>query len=629
MTAFPTPFPDPVADCAIEDYGAIGDGRTLALVSRFGSIDWLCVPDFSSPSCFASLLDRQRGGRFALTPSGIRQAWQAYLPCTNVLLTRFACEGGLLEVHDFMHLPADEGTQGGRVSEGEGPGGQGPQQIVRIARCAQGEVVLEALLDPRPDYARRAATFERDPQGRWRGRAPGFQAHLDTTMALQCVDGGTALRGSVRLRAGDTQVAWLHTGPADPPRPGDLRAAAQDQLAATVAGWTAWCGRCTYDGPYAQAVLRSALALKLLAHRPTGAVVAAATTSLPEDDSGHRNWDYRYCWLCDTALVLHAFTDLGHAAESRAFSRWLLHATRATRPRLRALYGVHGETDLQERVLPHLRGYHGIGPVRIGNAAAQQEQHDAYGEVILTSCEELELGGTLDAHDKELLAGFADVVCHLWRQPDHGIWEIRLPPRHNTQSKLMCWAALDRLLALHRDHGLPIDARRIAGERDALRADIEAHGWSDRARSYVGYYGSEAADTSVLLMPRLGFIDARHPRMVGTVDHILRELSVGGLLYRYPPGVSYDGVAGGENLFAICNFWCVDCLARQGRLDEARDLYERLLALRNPVGLFAEEYRPGDGRPMGNFPQAFSHVGAITAALSLARAARGQPGSVW
>ena len=612
-------FPDPVADCAIQDYGAIGDCRTVALVSRFGSIDWWCAPDFSSPSCFAALLDRERGGRFAITPRAIRTSAQQYIPQTNVLQVRFECERGVLELTDFMTVPE---------AGGAGADGHAPQEIVRIARCVEGEVALEVLFQPRPDYARRAVRLTRQAPCQWQCAADGFSAELSTTLEL-ADSGAGALRAAVRMPAGQAHVFLLHTGPVATSSPDAAREDADGRLAATVAWWRSWAGRCTYQGEHQDAVLRSALALKLLTHRPTGAVVAAATTSLPESETGERNWDYRFCWLRDTSLVLHALTDLGYGAEGRAFSRWLLHATRSTRPRLQALYGVRGETDLQETVLAHLRGYHGIGPVRIGNAASLQDQHDVYGEVILTSCDDLEMGGTLDEEEKELLAEFSAMVCRLWREPDHGIWEIRLPPRHNTHSKLMCWAALDRALDLHRTHGLPIDAELVAREREAVRADIEAHGWSERVGSYVGYYGSDAPDTSVLLMPRLGYIDANHPRMRGTVDYLLRELSVGGLLYRYPSGADYDGVAGAEHLFAICSFWCVDCLARQGRLDEAQAMFDRLLALRNPLGLYAEEYRPEDGCPMGNFPQAFSHVGAITAALSLQRARRGQPGALW
>ena len=615
--AFP-PFPDPSIGCALADYGAIGDCRTVALVSRFGSIDWWCSPDFSSPSCFAALLDRERGGRFALTPHGLVRAEQRYVPRSNVLQVRFECTGGVLELTDFMTVPE---------AGGAGADGHSPQQIVRVARCLEGEVVLEALFEPRPDYAREPARLIARAPGQWRCESPGFTAELMTTLELRPAGEGT-LRGAVRLHAGEDRVALLHSGPVPASTPEAVREDAIGRLAATVAWWQAWCDLCTYRGEDEEAVLRSALALKLLTHRPTGAVVAAPTTSLPESEEGGRNWDYRYCWLRDTSLVLHALSDLGYAAEGRAFSRWLLHATRSTPDGLRPLYGVRGETRLDEVVLGHLRGFHGIGPVRIGNAAAQQVQHDVYGEVILTTCDDLEMGGNLDEEEKRVLAGFTDAVCRLWREPDHGIWEIRLPPRHHTHSRLMCWTALDRALHLHGHHGLPIDAQRVARERDAVRADIEAHGWNEQAGSYVGYYGGAAPDCSLLLMPRLGYVDANHPRMRATVDRILRELSAGGLLYRYPPGRDYDGVDGAEHLFVICGFWCVDCLARQGRLQEARAMYERLLALRNPLGLYAEEYRE-DGQAMGNFPQAFSHVGSITAALTLARAERGEPAALW
>jgi pentatricopeptide repeat protein len=357
--------------------------------------------------------------------------------------------------------------------------------------------------------------------------------------------------------------------------------------------------------------------LKLLTYCLSGAVVAAATTSLPEGRTGERNWDYRYCWLRDTSLVLHAFIDLGYQGESDAFLRWLLHATRSTGDRLQVVYDVHGEPLLAEQVVTTLAGYHGIGPVRIGNAASAQVQHDIYGELLLTACEHARLGGGLDDEEKQLLARIAHRICELWRLPDHGIWEIRLPPRHNTHSKLMCWAGLDRALWLHAHRGVPIDAPRVTRERDLLRADIDAHGFQPSLDSFVGVYGTRWPDASLLLMPRLGYLPPRDPRMLGTVRRIFDELSVHGLLYRYPPDSGYDGVPGEEHLFAICNFWAVDCLARQGRVDEALRLFQRLLALRNHVGLYAEEFRVEDGAPIGNFPQAFSHVGLITAALSL------------
>ena len=609
------PAPDP----SIGEYAAIGDCRTLALVSRFGSIDWFCLPQFSGPSLFGGLLDRQRGGCFTLSARRLERSEQLYEADSNVLRTRFTCEGGVLELVDFMTMP----EAGGASGEADAP-----QEIVRILHCVEGSAKVDVLFQPRPAYGSAPAGLLAQGPGRWRFTAPGLEAELNTSLPLEAA-GDDTLGAVVGMNQGEQHVALLHV-PATAGRPAaSLFADAEDRLAATLGWWRGWCARCAYEGEYAQAVMRSALALKLLTYRPTGAVVAAGTTSIPEGETGSRNWDYRYCWLRDTSLVLHAFTGLGYHAESDAFLRWLLHATRATRPKLQVVYDVHGESALHERTLRRLRGYHGIGPVRIGNAAADQVQHDVYGEVILTACDHADSGGVLDEREKALLAGFAGVVCRIWREPDHGIWEIRLPPRHNTHSKLMCWAALDRVLRLHEQHGVPIDAHRVAAERDAIRADIDAHGWDAALGSYVGYYGSDAADASLLLIPRLGYLPANHPRMAGTVRQIAKQLLVGGLLYRYPPGTGYDGVSGPEHLFAICNFWFVDCLARQGRLEEAEALYRRLLDLRNHAGLYAEEFRVRDGSPMGNFPQAFSHVGSITAALSLRAAKRARmPGAM-
>jgi len=600
-------------DANIEDYGAIGDCRTLALVSRFGSIDWCCLPDFSAPSLFAALLDRERGGCFSLVPRQVQAVDQRYEKHSNVLTTRFRCSDGEIELTDFMTI-ADPAMAHHEALA--------PQEIVRILRCTQGVCEVDAIFEPRPGYALERPQLARLGEGHWRCPLPRSAAELRTTIAF-LPHGGDTLHAHVSMKAGEQHVALLRSPPAPLAPTDSLIAHAQDKLARTLQWWRDWCRRCSYRGEYAEPVMRSALTLKLLTHAPTGAVVAAATTSLPEGPSGARNWDYRFCWLRDTSLVLQGFMDLGYSAESDAFLRWLLHATRSTRPKLQVVYDVSGDALLDEQVLPQLRGYHGIGPVRIGNAASRQVQHDVYGEVILAACEHCERGGHLDQKEDQLLAGFANVVCDLWREPDHGIWEIRLPPRHNTHSKLMCWAALDRTLQLHRKRHLPIDARRVAAERDAIRADIEANAWDASLGSYVGFYGSRSVDASLLLIPRLGYLPARDPRVEGTLRRIMEQLSVGGLLYRYPPNSGYDGVAGTEHLFAICSFWCVDCLARQGRIDDAQAMYEHLLRLRNHAGLYAEEFSVHDARPLGNFPQAFSHVGLIIAALSIEAARAG------
>jgi GH15 family glucan-1,4-alpha-glucosidase len=600
----------------IADYACIGDCRSIALVSRWGGIDWFCSSVFSGPSVFAALLDVARGGRFSVAPPAhalTQEPRQSYLEGSNVLCTRFECADGVLLVTDFMTVP----EAGSGVA-----GAQAAQEIVRIMRCLEGHVPLQVRFDPRPGYATETVEWKQTGPHTWAGHSPGTELGFACTLPVAA--GQAGLTAQVTLQAGDEHVALMRCPGAHMRGDAGLLPDAQGRLAATLAWWRLWSQRCTYDGPYREPVLRSALTLKLLAYRPTGAIVAAGTTSLPEGPSGARNWDYRYCWLRDTSLVLHGFIDLGYFAESDAFLRWLLHATRSTRPLLQVVYDVHGEHHLPEKQLTHLSGYHGIGPVRIGNAASEQVQHDIYGELLLTAHDHAARGGTLDRDEGELLADLVHTVCGIWRQPDQGIWEVRVPPRHNTHSKLMCWAALDRGLALQQACGIPIDTARVERERAAVRADIEAHGFHPGVGSYVGYYGSDAADASLLMMPRLGYLPADDPRMLGTVHHIFSQLSTQGFLYRYPPNSGYDGVAGSEHLFAICNFWAVDCLARQGRLTEATALYEKLLALRNHAGLYAEEFSVKDGSPIGNFPQAFSHVGLITAALSLA-AASGAP----
>jgi GH15 family glucan-1,4-alpha-glucosidase len=590
---------EPGRETSIEDYAAIGDCRTLALVSRFGSVDWCCVPDFPSPSIFAALLDRERGGRFALTPRGIVAAVQRYIQRTNVLITRIECTGGVLEITDFMTMPDAE---------------HDPQEIVRIGQCVAGSVELDARFEPRPDYARMAPQL-RGAGGTWSCGAPGVRCELQSSIALRGDGSGAA--GSVQMRKGESHSCVLAVARHPSAATSVCAGAINQKLERTLQWWRSWCDTCTYRGDHADTVMRSALALKLLTHAPTGGLVAAGTTSIPESESGNRNWDYRFCWLRDSSLVFDAFTGLGYERESSAFLKWLLHATHRTRPRLQVVYDMYGGDRLEERVLPGLRGHHGIGPVLIGNAASGQQQNDVYGEVIVTAHDWVRRGGRLDAAEKQLVATFANMARDVWRQPDNGIWEIRTAPRHNTHSKLMCWAALDRALGIHAVQRLPVDAAQLQREREAIRTDIESNAWDASCGAYVGFYGGHAPDASLLLMARLGYVDANDPRMTGTRRRIQQELSADGMLYRYPPGSGYDGLPGDEHLFAICSFWLVDCLARQGHIDEAQELYDRLKSLRTPAGLYAEEFEVPSGHPIGNFPQAFSHVGSITAALSL------------
>jgi GH15 family glucan-1,4-alpha-glucosidase len=599
----------------IEQYAAIGNCRTIALVSAEGSIDWLCLPHFSAPSMFAALLDRRRGGRFALRPRDINSVDRCYLSGTNVLQTDFRCAHGVLRVTDFMTI----------LSEAEMRTALQPEhQLIRIVEGVQGAVLLDVTYQPRPHYARRVPRLICRAGLGWLCHQDGVVAYLQSSVELTRAAPGL-LRGWATVHAGKRHQFVLSSCSHDIGVLLPLGSPVQRQLEATVRWWRGWAAQCTYQGAYRDEVLRSALTLKLLTYCPSGAVVAAATTSLPEGPGGDRNWDYRYCWLRDTSLVLQSFIDLGFVAEAQAFLGWLLHATRLTQPYLQVMYDVYGETALGERTLDHLEGYRGQGPVRIGNAAHRQLQLDTYGEVVLTAHSFVERGGELDAYERQLLVGFGRSVCKLWQQPDASIWEVRTAPRHNTYSKLMCWVALDCLTRLDARIGLGPGCAGMRDERDRIRREIDTRGFDPRLGSYVGYFGGRDPDASLLLLARYGYLDAADRRMRGTVRYIERRLGVDdGLLYRYPPASGYDGVGGTENLFTICSFWLVDYLARAGEVERAQALFERLLALGNDVGLYAEEIRVGDHAAVGNFPQAFSHVGLITAALALEQAQRGK-----
>ena len=599
------------ADPDIGDYAAIGNCKTLALVSSHGSIDWCCLPNFSGASVFAALLDAERGGRFAIRPRDILRIERAYLDGTNVLRTTFHCRRGVLELTDCMAV------DGGDVRDQHEMTPE--HELIRIASCTAGEVELHAIYQPRPGYAKKLPRLAARGRLGWQCTLGATNLHLLSDFAFAGTEAAT-LEAVETLHAGEQREASLSASEHEIGVIAPLGAAIEQRLATTIDWWRAWSAGCTYDGPWRAAVLRSCLTLKLLTYSLSGAVLGAGTTSLPESTQSRRNWDYRYCWLRDSSLTLSAFMDVGLQDEGAAFIAWLLHATRLTQPRLKPLYDVYGRAALSQRELPHLRGWRGVGPVRIGNSASKQLQLDVYGEVLLAAHDFVQRGGHLDAYEQCVVAGFARSAATLWRQPDAGLWEIQSGPRHNTYSKLMCWTALDRALKLHEQVGLPIDADHLRSERDALRRDIDEHGFDAGLDSYVGYYGGQDADASLLLIPRMGYLAADDSKMRGTLAHIERQLGVNGLLYRYPPGPGYDGVAGGENLFVICCFWRVQCLADLGRTAQARELFEQLLALANPVGLYAEELDVATRKLRGNFPQAFSHAGLIAAALALDRA---------
>ncbi|WP_242343369.1 glycoside hydrolase family 15 protein [Anaeromyxobacter terrae] len=595
----------------IGDHAAIGNGRAAALVSRGGSVDWLCWPRFDSPSVFAALVD-DAAGRWTLAPTAPFRSERRYLPGTNVLETRFVTASGALTVTDFMPVASPEEQRRLLLPDHE---------LVRLVSCEGGSVELATVFEPRPDYGRERPRLRDAGELGLRAETRSGLLTLRADLPL-AIDGAARATGRAVLRAGETRHLSLSYADEWPAILPPLGAPTREALARTVRWWQGWVGQLRYDGPAREAVVRSALALKLLVYAPSGAVVAAATTSLPERVGGELNWDYRFCWLRDAALTVRALFGLGFRDEAEAFVSWLLHSTRLTQPELRVLYDVHGNAPARERTLDHLAGHRGSRPVRVGNGAADQLQLDVYGEVIDAVTHFVRSGGTLDRETQRMLCALGDQVCRSWQGPDEGIWEPRSGRGHNTHSRVLCWTALDRLLELHaKGHLCSAPVELFERSRAAIRRDVEEHAWSARLGSYTARLGGEELDAALLLLAWYGFEDARSERMRATFSRIRERLGArDGLLYRYRSGDSP-----GEGAFGICSFWGVEVLALgAGSAQEARDTFERLCRFSNDVGLFAEEIDPVTGEALGNFPQAFTHVGLINAALSLEQRLRGE-----
>src|SRR3954447_19139160 len=588
---------------AIGEYAAIGDGRTVALIGRDGTIDWLCLPDLDSPSVFAALLDADRGGRFALQPQERATVERRYVRDTNVLQTTFTTDDGVVRVTDAMTLPA--------------AGGLGPtRELGRRVEGLAGRVPMQWCVTPAFGYGAVRSHLER------RGSIPVAVAGGDAVAVCSWgageaeVDGG-AVHGRFDAVPGSSALIVLcaaHQEPLVFPARPDVEA----RLDATVDHWREWASTRDYAGPWRDAVIRSALALKLLFHSPSGGIAAAATASLPEQIGGERNWDYRFCWVRDSAFILEALLHLGCPGEADAFWWWLLHASQLTRPRLQVLYRLDGGERAPERTLT-LDGYRGSRPVRVGNAAAGQTQLDIYGDVLQTALVYVQAGGRLDRETGHRLAAMADLVCRIWREPDSGIWEVRSEPRHFTHSKMMCWVALDRALALS-DVG-QVPSRHAAAwkaEAQAVSDFIETRCWSPRLESYTRDADSEELDASLLLGVLFGYgAAADTSRLRSTVTAIRRDLGRGPLLQRYS---GEDGLEGGEGAFLCCSFWLAHALARTGRVREATELMDQLLPLAGDVGLYAEELDADTGEMLGNTPQGLVHLALINAAVAITRA---------
>ena len=588
----------------IQDYALIGDGRSAALISNRGSIDWLCWPRFDSASVFAAILDPKIGGAWSIRPSQDWQVTRRYFDNTNVLETEFVTASGKIVLTDFMPVTSEEEKKKRLWPEHE---------LVRRGHCTEGEMELIVDFSPRLDYGRLTPAIKDAGKLGWRIDVGTMVFTLRSDVELTARD-GEALSGKFVLKTGEA-IAFSFTfsaeGPAVIPPLGRLIA---EKLNLTIDWWRCWVAQSNYRGPYERQVVRSALVLKLLSYAPSGAIVAAPTTSLPESLGGDSNWDYRFAWLRDAAFTTHALFGLGYKDDAEAFVDWLLQATRLTRPELRVVYDVFGGYPSQERELSHLRGYAGFRPVRIGNAASEQMQLDVYGEVVEAVSYFVGENKNVDRETQKMLRQFAEYVCEHWREPDNGIWEYRDKLRHYTHSLLMCWVALDRVLKMQARGQLSgIDAKKCRAERANIRQEIEADAWNPTLQMYAQACGSDIIDASALLMAHHGFEEAASQRMQQTHEQIRKKLIPRtGLVYRNERSLELP-----EGAFALCSFWEVGFLARAGKLREGRETFEAALSYANDVDLFAEEIDPETGDALGNFPQAFTHLGLINAALSL------------
>jgi len=593
-----------VSQPSISDYAIIGDCRSAALVSRFGSIDWLCWPRFDSGSWFAALLDEDKGGRWQISPAQPFESHRRYREDSNVLQTVFETATGVIRIHDAMPVAPDD--EESRVPLPE-------HEIIRLVECTRGEVDVATVFQPRPGYATK--TFRLRSRGKL-----GFWVDVDSHCLILRSDAqlkleGDSILGRQRLRAGEVLRFSLSFNSDAPARLSPIENL-QDTIERTDAWWKRWVRMARYEGPYRPAITRSALVLKLLRYGPSGAIIAAPTTSLPERVGGALNWDYRFCWLRDASFTIRAMLALGYWSEASAFTGWLIHSTRLTRPRLRILYDVFGNPPKPERTLAHLHGYRDSRPVRVGNAAQTQLQLDVYGEVIDAAVRFIRAGGSFDSDTRAMLRDFGVYVCDHWRDPDEGIWEPRTGRFCHTHSQVLCWVALKGLLELHWKGHLGRHARieDFREARDEIRHEITTRCWSERLQSYVSSPGSEEVDASLLTLALYEFEPADSPRMRGTYERIRKTLGAGpGLFFR-----NAELASQGDGAFGLCSFWAAQYLAQGGgTLHEAHQIFETTLGFANDLGLFAEEMDPRTGAPLGNFPQAFTHLGLINAALSI------------
>ncbi len=592
----------------ISAYGLIGDCRSAALVGHDGSIDWLCLPRFDDPSLFGRILDARRGGHWQIAPRGPYQVTPRYRDRTNVLFTTFATRTGRVSVTDFMPLHRDSIAHEARPHP--------HPRLVRLVECLTGEMVLHNDMSPAPDYARNGTLPLVARDGR---------LHADAGPLHICIRGTGDIdtpQQTLTLRAGDAVAYALIASDSNAcdDQPWTVERA-RTLLRETREFWWRWIGTVRYEGPYQEPVWRSALALKLMTYAPSGAILAAPTTSLPELIGGERNWDYRFTWLRDAAFTLYAFFQLGLTEEAHAFFDWLMRIDigGSEHPGVDNLYTLDGRRNAHEQTLDHLDGYRGSRPVRVGNGAARQLQLDVYGEVMDSAYLYARFGGDISQALWKELRAIVDLAIARWEEPDSSIWEVRGGERHFTYSKVMCWTAVDRGLRIAERYRLPHDGERWHSARTRIHRRVVKEGFSTRLNAFTQSLGSEVLDASLLRMLQVRFLPDRDSRLAGTVDAIAERLRDGVLVRRYPTHETQDGLPGNEGAFLLCSFWLVDAYAHLGRLEEAQRLFERLMSLQAGCGLFSEEADGRTGDLLGNFPQAFTHLALVGAAVNIER----------
>lgn len=587
----------------LEQYGIIGNLETCALIGDDGSIDWCCFPLIDSPSVFAAILDHMKGGRFAITPAGNYRTRQEYLGETNVLQTYFQTDSGTAVLTDFMPLKTEDD-----------PTCQRHRAVYRRVACKSGVMTFDLDFSPRFNYALDATALAYSPGGT-EASSSHRKLFLQTDLTMQ-MQGSSSAVAAFSLREGEEKWFVLQYDEKDPKTAEECRA----QLDAVLEYWDGWVHRTSgntalFDGPWRDLVVRSALVLKLLAHEKEGAICAAPTTSLPESIGGERNWDYRYNWIRDASFTVQALYNVGHDDEARRHLRWFVDICErnADPSKIQIMYGMHGETDLRETELRHLEGYRKSRPVRIGNGAAKQKQLDIFGELVNAIYETERYG--IPEGQFEFVVRIVDYVCKVWDTPDSGIWEVRGGPRHFVYSKLMCWVAVDRgiKIAEHRKYTAPLEKWRET--RDEIRKAVLENGYNERLGSFVQSFGSTTLDATSLIIPITGFLPTDDPRVQGTINKTLAELTTeSGLVYRY---LGEDGLSGKEGAFLLCSFWLVQALALSGRTEEAEKILNNVVKFAGGTGLFSEEIDTETGKQLGNLPQAFSHIGLINSVLYL------------